>query len=358
VTDEGLIRVGVIGCGVIAPTHVESFGRLDGVELAWACDTRLERAAQLAQRYGIERVTADVNEVYADASVDAVAICTDHASHAELVVGAFEAGKHVLCEKALGATDGDLDRMLTSHAKHPECRFGGVFQHRFDGRNRYLKQQIDAGTFGKMLTTSVQLRCYREASYYEDDWHGTWEKEGGSVLINQAIHFVDLAQWLTGGVASVAAHYTNRDHEGTIETEDALTASVGYVDGSLGSIEATSASNLNWEHSLAVHGTEGAVELRNGRAMKVAFAADETAERVSAELKATQEAPSVGAGKSYYGTGHTAQVADFVDAVREGREPFVTGEMAAETVRVVLAAYESYRTGRRVELASGKAAWV
>jgi len=146
------------------------------------------------------------------------------------------------------------------------------------------------------------------------------------------------------------AHYDNRGHEGRIETEDVLTASVRYADGSLGTFEAVSASNINWEYSFGFHGTQGAVELRNGKPTKVTFRDEATTAKVRATLEKANDPTGVGAGRSYYGTGHPAQIADMVAAVREGREPFVTGESAAQTVRVVLAAYESHRTGQRVEL--------
>jgi len=349
------VRVGIVGCGVIAPTHVESYQRLDGVEVRWACDTDQARARKLADKYGIEQVATDLAAVLDDPGVDLVSICTDHAAHADQVVAAFAAGKHVLCEKALGATNEDLDRMLHAHAANPECLFGGVFQHRFDGVNRSLKRLVEDGAFGTMLTTSTQLRCYREPGYYHDYWHGTWAKEGGSVLINQAIHFVDIAQWIVGGVQSVMAHYGNRDHVDDIETEDLLTASLRYADGSLGTVEVTSASNIDWQYVVAVHGTEGAVELRNGKPVQVAFRDEELARRVGRQLHTANDPCGVDAGKAYYGTGHSAQIADMVDAVRENRPPFVTGQMAGQPVRVVLAAYESHRTGRRVELPAAAA---
>jgi UDP-N-acetyl-2-amino-2-deoxyglucuronate dehydrogenase len=350
------VRVGLIGCGVIAPTHIESYQKLEGVEVRWACDTDESRAERLADRFGIPNVTDDLNEVYGDRSVDLVSICTDHAAHADQVVLAFEAGKHVLCEKALGASEYDLAKMTNAHAAHETCLFGGVFQHRFDGVNRCLKQMIEEGAFGTVLTTTMQLRCYRAASYYQDYWHGTWEREGGSVLINQAIHFVDTVTWLMGGVQSIAAHYDNRGHVGQIETEDVLTASLQYADGALGTLEAISASNLNWEHTIAVHGTSGSVELRDGRPAKVKFADDPTTATMQARLDQANDPTGVESGKSYYGTGHPAQIADMIEAVREGREPFVTGESAAQTVRVVLGAYESHRSSRRVDLSASEAA--
>ncbi|MFW5682836.1 MAG: Gfo/Idh/MocA family protein [Phycisphaeraceae bacterium] len=346
------LRVGVIGCGVIAATHIEAYQRLENVRVDWVCDLKRDRAEQRAEKYGVANVATDYREMLADAELDLVSICTDHASHAELVAACFDAGKHVLCEKALGASIEQLDAMIAAHARHPELVFAGVFQHRHDPINRRLKKLVDDGTFGTLLTASMVLHCYRSNAYYQDDWHGTWDKEGGGVLINQAIHFLDAIQWIMGGVESISAVYENFAHRGAIEVEDTITAAVRYRRGALGTIEATSGSNLNWEYVLAIHGTEGAVELRNDKPVKVAFKDEATQQRVrdvleSGEADEAGEAAGAGAlvegAKAYYGSGHTAQIADAVDAVREGRLPFVTGEDAAETTRLVLTAYESAR---------------
>lgn len=349
------IGVGIIGCGVIAPTHIESYQQIDGVTVLWVCDIDKAKAQKLAEKYSIPNVTDDLNEVYADGDVDVVSICTDHAAHADQVVLAFEAGKHVMCEKALGATNEQLDKMINAHAVHESCLFGGIFQHRFDGVNRVLKGLIDDGTLGTILTGNMQLRCFRSAEYYSDYWHGTWSKEGGGVLINQAIHQLDMINWIMGGMTSIMAHYDNLAHQGQIEVEDTLAASVRYASGALGTLEAISGSNINWEYTLAVHGTKGGVELRNGKPIKVQFADEQTTQKVREALERADDVDGV-AGKSYYGTSHPAQIADMIDAVREGREPVVTGESAAQTVRIVLAAYESHQTGKRVELAPAPAA--
>jgi UDP-N-acetyl-2-amino-2-deoxyglucuronate dehydrogenase len=335
--------VGVIGCGVIAATHIEAYQRLEDVRVDWLCDLKRDRAEDRAHKYGVPRVTTDYREMLADAELDLVSICTDHASHAELVVACFEAGVHVLCEKALGASIEQLDAMTTAHARHPELVFAGVFQHRHDPINQRLKKLVDDGVFGTLLTASMVLHCYRSDAYYRDDWHGTWDKEGGGVLINQAIHFLDVIQWIMGGVASVSAGYENLAHRGELEVEDTITAAVRYRRGAMGTIEATSGSNLNWEHTIAIHGTAGAVELRNDQPVKVVFHDAATQQRVRDALEAGGSGSLVEGAKAYYGSGHTAQIADAVDAVREGRPPFVTGEDAAETTRLVLTAYESAR---------------
>jgi UDP-N-acetyl-2-amino-2-deoxyglucuronate dehydrogenase len=344
------LRVGIIGCGVISATHIESYQDIPGIDVRWACDIVPERAAKRAQQYGIVRQTTDYHDLLADPELAAVSVCTDHASHAEIVIEALSAGKHVLCEKALATTTEDLDGMLAAHAANDQLVFAGVFQHRFEGVNRVLRQLVEDGAFGQPLTATMQVHCLRPDSYYRDNWHGTLAREGGSVLINQSIHFVDALAWIMGGVQSVSATMANLDHQGVIETEDTLTATVRFAGGALGTLEATSASHLNWEHAMAIHGTEGSIEMRNNKPAKISFTDDQLARRVERLLATADDPEGVAGAASHYGTGHKAQIADFIDAIRTGRAPFVTGADAACANRIVLAAYQSAKEERWVDV--------
>lgn len=346
------VRVAIIGCGVIGPTHATCYRQIPDIELTWACDLDEGRARKLAADFQIPHVTTDFRRVLRAADVDAVSICTDHASHAKLVVAALKAGKQVLCEKALAHKTAGLDAMLQAAAAHPELACSGIFQHRFETLNRRVRDLIAAGTLGRMLTASVRMRCLRTNGYYQGDaWRGTWEQEGGSVLINQAIHYLDLFRWMMGGMRSVTGLYANLTHDGVIETEDTAVASVEFVNGALGTIEATCSSHNTWESGLFFQGTEGAIEIFNDTVMRVDFRDKAAGERVLADLRACGNTCADSLGKAYYGTGHLAQIADFVQAIRDGRAPYVSAASAAETVDLVLGIYRSYRTGRRVALA-------
>lgn len=345
------IRCGIIGCGVIAPVHADSYQMLDGVEVTWACDLVEEKARRLAEKYGVANVTTDYRDVLADDSVDCVSVCTDHASHSPITVAALGAGKHVLCEKALAASPDGLARMLAAHQANPRLVFSGVFQHRFDGVNRVIKRLVDEGAFGQLLTASVHIRCLRTREYYRSDtWRGTWAEEGGAVLINQAIHFLDAILWITGGAVAVCGAYANLTHGDAMETEDTVAASLRFRSGALGNIEATCSSHLAWEPTLEVHGTAGSVELRGDNVLKVDFADKALAETVRAELIEAAGRRKIEAGKVHYGTTHPQQVSDFIAVVRDGREPFVTARSAAHTVQVVFGIYQSHREGRWVTI--------
>jgi predicted dehydrogenase len=347
------LRVGIIGCGVIAPTHADALRQQPDVQLAWACDLIEDKARALADRYGIESVADDARRVLDDPSVNAVCICTDHASHADLVCDALEAGKHVLCEKALAATSEGLDRMVRAHARREELVFSGVFQHRFNRVYQLLRRRVEAGDFGTMLTAGVRMHCKRTDGYYQADaWRGTWAGEGGSVLINQAIHFVDILAWMLGGVDAVAAALDNRTHGLSIETEDTAAAAVRFSCGAMGTIEATCSSHLGWSPSVWIHGSAGLVRVDDGIPVEVRFADEALQAEIHDELTACDGEGTVREGKTYYGGQHISQIADFVDAIRTRRPPTVTGESARHAVDVVLAVYRAHRGGGWAEVAS------
>jgi len=345
------VRVGIIGCGVIAPTHASAYRELPGVQLTWACDLVAERARKLAADFAIPQTACNFRRLLRAPDVDLVSVCTDHASHARIAVAALQAGRHVLCEKVLAHRSSGVDAIVNAAAARPDRVCGGVFQHRFEPLNRRVRALIAEGALGVMLTASARLRCLRTNAYYAGDaWRGTWAREGGSVLINQAIHYIDALRWIMGGVSEVCGVHANRTHAGAIETEDTAAASVVFCSGAVGTIEATCSSHNGWESALFFQGDQGAIEIFNDRPARVDFKDAARGEQIRADLDAATRDTIEGPGKAYYGAGHPAQIADVVDAVRTGRPPFVTAASAAETADLVLGIYRSMRTGRRVTL--------
>ncbi len=344
------LNVAVIGCGVIAPTHIESYQMLKGVKVSWLCDLEAEKAAKLATKYGVERTSTKYEEVFSDPSLDCVSVCTDHASHTPIVLAALKAGKHVLCEKALASSFDNLSKMLAAGKKHSDLVFGGVFQHRFDGVYPYVKHLIEDGALGQILTANVHIECLRTDAYYKaDKWRGTWEEEGGSVLINQGIHFIDTISWLMGGVESLSGTYANLTHKGVIETEDTATASLRFKSGALGTIAATSSSHLGWETTLTFYGTDGTISIRTGKPLRVLCKNLRLGGKIEKDLKKIEETPSK-LGKAYYGPSHPALIADFVKASRGEKPYFIPAEEAAEAVKIVLSIYESHKLGRAIKI--------
>ncbi|MFP4106411.1 MAG: Gfo/Idh/MocA family protein [Phycisphaerae bacterium] len=348
------VRVAVIGCGVIAPTHASALSAIKDAQITWACDLIEDRARALAERFDIPNVTTEAIEAIAADNVDAVTICTDHASHAELAIAAMNAGKHVLCEKALAASDDQLDAMLQRHREVGNgLAFAGIFQHRFNPVYQLTRKYVRDGMFGKILTGEARVLCERTNEYYHaDSWRGTWEGEGGSVLINQAIHTIDILAWMLDGVQSVSATYSNRTHGGTIETEDTAVAAVTFDDGALGTINATCSSHLHWEPAVSIHGSDGSVKIYDGHLQRASFRDPSMESQFMADLEEMENTTFHAEGKSYYGGHHGSQIEDFVSAVRDRRPPFVTAASARHAVDVVLGIYRSHQSGQWTSIGS------
>lgn len=346
------IKCGIIGNGVIAPVHLESYRKIPGVTVKTLCDIIPGKADTMAKKYDVPCTCTDYLELLRDPEIDCVSVCTDHASHAQIVADALDHGKHVICEKCLTATDAQLEIALAAHRRHPELVFAGVFQHRFEPSNRLLRSMIQDGKFGTMLTASLHVACLRTDEYYNSDpWRGTWAQEGGSVLINQTIHHFDLLRFFLGEIDSLCASWSNMVHRETIETEDTINVILNFRSGAHVTFCATSGCKpAPWRSGYTFAGTDGYLEYTEFQPVFGKFTDPDTDKSFMQAFKDSAEAYKLQAGKNYYGSGHPAQLADFIDAVRNGRAPYVTGEEAAGTARAVHACYESGRTGKWIKL--------
>ncbi len=347
------VQYAVIGCGSVGPVHAHAVARCPEAELVAVCDVIPERADRCAALAGGEPCY-DYLEMLEEVRPDAVSVCTPHATHADLTCDCLSAGAHVLCEKPLAISAEGMDRMMQT-ARAEGRMLAGVFQHRFDPVTAAMRRAVQEGLFGRLLNAGASIRCYRGPDYYNSgEWRGTWAGEGGAVLINQAIHSIDVMQWLAGPVRSVFGRQTNLQLPDCIETEDTACASLEFANGAVGTIEATASSHLDFDAAVHFYGTGGSFRLTTGGQDELEFLRvedDEAAGRVQELLVEAEQRDEAGAvGKACYGTSHARQIMDFVEAVARGRQPAITGQDARHAVEVVLAVYESARLGRPVEL--------
>ena len=347
---EDILGIGIIGCGVIAPAHIESFRLHKGVRVVALCDTIPERAKELASRYGIDQVDTSLEDLLARKDVHAVSVCTGHADHVSHILPALAAGKHVLCEKPLATRTEDLDAIVEAAAKQSLVA-AGIFQHRFDASYRFLHDCVREKRIGDLVHVSAQLNCFRSRDYYTGSpWRGRSKSEGGSFLINQAIHFLDLIIWIGGGVRSVAAVMANLGHEGIIETEDTASLSMELKSGALASFHGTSASHLNWATRFELVGREAVLTIEDGRLVGVHARDEQLGEALQRSADELEEAQRLAAVKSHYGPSHPRMIADFVESIQLKRPPQIPFSEARKAVDLVLAAYQSAACGKRVIL--------
>ncbi|GAA2678456.1 Gfo/Idh/MocA family protein [Nonomuraea recticatena] len=326
------MRFGIVGCGVIGALHARLIAAMDGTaELVAVADTDLERASRLAAEHGVD-AHGDLAELYARQDVDAVVVCVPSGLHAEAAVPALRAGKHVVIEKPIDITLEAADRIIAAERESGRT-VTVISQRRFEPSFLRLKAAIEAGELGRLTSGAAEVTLWRPQSYYDSGgWRGTWALDGGGALMNQGVHVVDLMLALLGPAAEVSAYAGLLAHEG-IEVEDTAVAAVRFAGGALGRLFATTAAHGGASVRVSVHGDRGHAVVENE--VLVSF-------KVGEEDR-TEPGQRLGA------QAHHLQLADFVSAVAEGRAPEVTSADGRAALALVLAVYESARSGGPVK---------
>ena len=225
------LRVGIIGCGCIYKMHATPAFGLPQSELVCVCDIDEKKAIDASEYYGIHYYT-DYKKMIADEHLDVVHICTPHYLHTIIAQYALTHGVHVLSEKPMGI-DYEEAKKTVELAETLDLRYGVIFQCRYNDASIFVKKHIASGSLGRIISARVTLTWHRPDSYYsESNWKGTLDKEGGGVIIDQAIHSLDLMHWLIDSeLKSVNANICNHHHH-DILVEDVAEGFIQYKNGS------------------------------------------------------------------------------------------------------------------------------
>jgi predicted dehydrogenase len=339
------INFGLIGCGRIAPRHVQSLYELPDTNLVAVADVISSRAERYAKEQNVIPVT-DYRRLLDMKEIQVVNICTPSGLHAQIAIDAMQAGKHVICEKPMALTLEDADRMIAT-AKSTGCKLCIVLQNRYNPPMQDLRRAVDEGKLGKLLLGNATVRWYRPQEYYEDGWHGTRAMDGGA-LMNQSIHHIDALQWLMGDVTSVFAYTATLAH--TMEAEDVGVAVLQFKNGAIGTVEGSTVTYPeNLEGSVALFGERGSVKV-GGTALnrKAIWKIAGELEHENNLLRREQVDPP-----SVYGQSHQAVIADMISAIHANRDSRTNGYEGRRSVALVLAMYESSRIGKSVQMTDG-----
>jgi len=327
------MKFAIIGCGHIAHKHAEAIATADGAVLHAVYDTNCINAERFSQKYGC-RVYGDLDELLQDPQIDIVNICTPTGLHAPLTIKAAHAGKNVIVEKPIALTLADADAMIEA-CSTSGVKLAVVHPNRFRPAVMALKQAIDEGKFGKLSHINATVRWNRDQSYYDQAaWRGTKAMDGG-VLMNQAIHNLDLMLWLGGPVREVQAYTATRFRQ--IEAEDIAVAVVRFESGALGVVEAAATVYpRNLEETISVFGETGTAAIGGPTANWIRHWTFESMPQEQAEqLIGSIEADPFGM------PGHHHIVSDMIDAVRNERKPVVSGEDGKHALALALSVYEA-----------------
>ncbi len=337
------LHFGIIGVGNIAPVHAAAIAGTPEAELVAVATRDPERGRAFMAKFGAQW-HADYADLLQRPDVDVVTICTPHDLHLPMTLAAAKAGKHVLCEKPMARTPAECDAMIEA-CDRAGVTLGVIFQSRFERLSRRLKALIDDGALGRLLWVSANTVWYRTDAYYRSGpWRGTWEHEGGGVLINQAAHALDLLLWLSGQPDRITARTRTLNH--AIEVEDGALAILEYADTRLGLIQATTAAYPGYPERLEIVGTNGSAIYHKGQARLEWHLIEPREDHIEeAEISSGAAAPM-----DITAAAHLAQFQDFAAAIREGRTPLIDGHEGRRSIAVIDAIYRSAREGQPIAL--------
>lgn len=345
------VGFGIVGCGMIADFHAQAIQAIRGARLVAVFTSKRENGQRISDLVGGCEIYTDYDRFLAHPGLDIVNICTPSGAHLEPGVAAAAAGKHVVVEKPLEITLARCDKLIASCQKHG-VQLCTIFPSRFSPANQTLKAAIDDGRFGKLTLGDMYVKWWRTQEYYDNGgWRGTWKLDGGGAFMNQAIHNVDLLQWLMGDVVEVTGFTGTLAHE-RIEVEDTGVAALRFANGALGVMEATTSAFPGLLKKTEIHGTQGTAIVEQDDILLWQF---EPASRKDAGIR-QKFAKRIGGGggasdpKAISFAGHRDQLKDFVRSIQSGTAPLVDGKEGRKSVEIILAIYKSAETGKAVPL--------
>ncbi|MEM0381290.1 MAG: Gfo/Idh/MocA family oxidoreductase [Nitrososphaerota archaeon] len=329
----------VVGLGVIGQVHASNISSLEECRLVAVVDQVRERAEETGRRLGATPYNS-IDDALKNPEVEAVVIATPSYLHAPQALYALQHGKHVLVEKPMATTLRGA-RLIVRTAERMGLRLGVVFQERFLEAARRLKEALSNGLLGRVYLIEAELKWWRgESEYYRSDplacsWRGYWETEGGGVLMNQAIHTIDLILWLGGDVEKVSGITANALHP-SIEVEDVATAVIKFKNGSLGAISATvnTRPTTRQYRKIRVYGEKGHAEIHD----------------LSLSMWLDDGEVNVDGSMISFGELHRKLAAEFASCIRRGDEFPVEGTEGIKSIELIKAIYLSSERGEIVSL--------
>ncbi len=329
------LKVAVIGCGRISVMHLDSIVQSEYAELVAVCDIKENLAKIASEKYGVPYYT-DYNEMLECVELDAVHLCLPHYIHTSVAIDAFKKGVNVLSEKPMSIKYEDAEEAVRI-AQECGVQYGVIFQCRYNTPSQLVKNRVLDGRLGKVKCGRTTLTWYRPDNFYDDsDWKGTWDKEGGGVIIDQAIHSIDLANWMIDSTPiEIQSSLHNRNHECMV-VEDSAEGLIKYENGALLSFFAM--NNYFVDEPIEIR-----LLCENGNAVfsydkAVIEYVDGTSETV---YNNTDDCANYSGGKDYWGFKHNIQIDQFYRSLLGLEELEISGKEALKIQKIICDIYKN-----------------
>lgn len=337
-----MFRVGIVGCGNIYPMHAYPVNELGCTEVVAICDIKEDRAKAKSQELGCKYYT-NYKEMIDKEDLDVIHICTPHYMHPPIAIYAAQNKVNVLTEKPMSIKLEDAQKMIDA-AKENDVTLGVIFQNRYNKGSQLLKRTLESGELGKIISGKLSVTWDRSDEYYtKSDWKGTWDKEGGGVIIDQAIHTMDLMRWLIDSeIEYIDANISNRAHE-IIEVEDSAEGVIKYKNGIYTGFYAINYYGYDAPVEIELYCEKGIASMKADKAT-VRFN-DGRTYIADADPNETFDYGNV---KSYWGVSHIKQIKNYYDSLLNGTKPDITGEEAYKTQKMICAIYDGGKQKKRI----------
>jgi UDP-N-acetyl-2-amino-2-deoxyglucuronate dehydrogenase len=338
---------GIIGCGMISNWHAGAIAQIEGAVLKGVTDINENSRKAFAEKFNTKPFESVEKLLQCD-EIDVIAVCTPSGLHAPLAIQCANAGKHIIIEKPMALNLDEADKMIEACEKN-NVKMAVISQLRFSKAVIQLKSAVNEGLLGRVVMGDVYMKYHRSQEYYDKGgWRGTWKMDGGGALMNQGIHGIDLLQYIMGPVKSVFAHAKTLSRN--IEVEDTAAAVLEFENGAIGVIQGTTSIYPGSPRRIEINGDKGTIVLEE--------------DCISQWIIEGQETPSdISVGKTVAGSsnnpeafsleGHINQLTDMVDAINNSRKPVVDHYEGRKAIEIIIAIYESSKTGRKILLNNG-----
>lgn len=337
--EKYIINFAIVGCGLISTFHISAIDTISDACLRGVYDNDHTVAQKTAEKHNV-RAYASYEDLLSDPDVDVVCICTPSYLHGSMAIAAVSAGKSVLVEKPLALSLSQCDD-LSDLALKNNVQVGVVSQLRFSPAFSKVKKALNEGLLGRITRIDLYMKYFRSQEYYENGgWRGKSTTDGGGALMNQGIHGVDLIRFLGGPVKTLSAFSATLSHD--IEVEDTLSALLSFQNGAIGVIEASTADWPGQPRRIEINGDAGIIEMQEDQIIRWHIEGEDP-------LEVSLKESAVGGFSDpsrIANTGHIRQIENFISALKGDSELRVGIPEGREALRIVLAAYESSRSGR------------
>lgn len=346
-------NISIAGCGKVAHLHAKAIKNIPNARLTGVWSRTSQTAESFAETYKTKPYK-DITKMVRENKVDLVVVCTPHMFHRQPAVEAALAGANVLVEKPLASNLDDCDAVINA-CKDKNVKLGVISQRRWYEPVRRVKEAIENGKIGKPVLATVTMLGWRDKAYYDSDaWRGSWDMEGGGVLVNQSPHQLDIMLWYMGDIDEVYGIWRNLNHP-YIEVEDTAVAIVKFKSGAIGNILVSNSQKPGIYGKVHVHGENGSsVGVQTDGGPMFIAGLTGVAEppvndlwtvpgeenmlkewnRIDTEIFNNCD-PTV-----YY---MQCQIEDFLEAIGNDKDPLVTGEAGRKTVELFTSIYRSAR---------------